>query len=248
MLALLGPDLGAGGLSVLLLGLFGGLLALDDTALGQTWFSQPLPAGILTGAFCGDAMSGLAIGLPVQMVLAGNLPVGQCFLGDHVTAIVAAVGATVLSGTNLVPALGAGPVAVVPFIGWMMLAVGLSSSGGHVLVQLERRAHSLWMLEGHLTLRDGRLERVDRIHARCLFTTFLRGFATTVLLLSFLLRWWIPAFNDLPAAMSTVLGMVPVLIPGLGVGHLIDRYGFRSSWCWVAVGCAVSFLVTEVVR
>ena len=32
-----------------LVAVLGGLLALDETALAQTWFSQPLPAALLTG-------------------------------------------------------------------------------------------------------------------------------------------------------------------------------------------------------
>ncbi len=63
--------------SLLILGVLAGLLALDDTALAQTWFGQPLPAAVLTGYLCGDPLTGMAVGLPLQLVLAGNLPIGQ---------------------------------------------------------------------------------------------------------------------------------------------------------------------------
>lgn len=244
-----GMGLGSGGveLPILLLGLFGGLLALDDTALAQTWFSQPLPAAILTGAFCGDALTGLAIGLPVQMALAGNLPVGQSFVGDHVTAVVAVVGAVVLSAQELTPALGGGEMASVSFVGWMIVAVGLVSTIGHFAVHWERQAHSVWMLEGHQTLRDGNLERIDRLHARCLFATFLRGFVTTALLVPLLVSWWIPLYAHLPAVFLRVLGMVTVLLPGIGIGSLIDRYGVRRSWLWLVGGLAVASVMTRIV-
>ncbi len=233
--------------SILLLGMLAGLLCLDDTALAQTWFSQPLPVGVLTGAFCGDPLAGLAIGLPVQLILAGNLPVGQSFTGDHVTSLVAIVGAVVLSGRDLGLALGARTLGEIPFVGWMVLAVGLFSSAGHFMIQLERRAHSVWMLEGHRTLRDGRLGRIEQIHARCLFTTFLRGFVTTVIMLLLIRRLWIPAFDHLPNLVLGALGMLPLLLPGLGIGNLIDRYGVRSSWPWLVSGTAISYLVTRFV-
>ncbi len=233
--------------SILLLGLLAGLLSLDDTALAQTWFSQPLPVAVLTGAFCGDPLAGLAIGLPVQLILAGNLPVGQSFTGDHVTSLVAVVGAAVLSGRDLGLALGARTLGEIPFIGWMVLAVGLFSSAGHFLIQWERKAHSAWMLEGHRTLRDGRLTRIESIHARCLFTTFLRGFVTAIIVLLILRRLWIPAFDLFPVFVLGALGMLPLLLPGLGIGNLIDRYGLRSSWPWLVSGTAVSFLVTRFV-
>ncbi len=233
--------------SFLLLGLLAGLLSLDDTALAQTWFSQPLPAAVLTGAFCGDPLTGLAIGLPVQLVLASNLPVGQSFIGDSITALVAVVGAVILSGSSLEPALGSEILTQLPLIGWMVLAVGLFSTGGHFLIQWERRAHSLWMLEGYRTLRDGRLHRVERIHARCFFATFLRGFITTVLLLLLMLRVWIPLFGLLPTALTTALAMLPLLLPGLGIGNLIDRYGIGPSWRWLVSGTAISFVLTRYV-
>lgn len=233
--------------SFLLIGVLAGLLSLDDTALAQTWFSQPLPVGLLTGAFCGDPLTGLAIGLPVQLILAGNLPVGQTFIGDPITALVAVVGAVVLSGRSVVPALGAETVTEMAFVGWMVVAVGLLSSSGHYVIHLERRLHSLWMLEGHRTLRDGRLHRIERIHIRCLVLTFMRGFLITVLLLILLRRFWIPAFAHLPEVITGALAMLPLLLPGLGIGNLIDRYGLRSSWAWVVSGAVMSFALTRFV-
>jgi mannose/fructose/N-acetylgalactosamine-specific phosphotransferase system component IIC len=232
---------------VLLLGLFGGLLALDDTALAQTWFSQPLPVGVLTGAVCGDPLSGLAVGLPVQLILAANLPVGQSFTGDATSAVVAAVGAAVLSGYDLVPALGADARVQASLVGWLVLAVGLLSGLGHILIQAERRAHSLWMREGHRTLRDGRLQRVEMIHLRCLVTTFLRGFFTTVILLLVLRRFWLPVFPDLPGFLRGALVMVPLLVPGLGIGNLVERYGLRDSWAWLIGGAVLSFSLARFV-
>jgi len=66
------------------IGLLAGILALDETAVGQTWFGQPLAAGVLTGYLFGDPVTGLAVALPLQIGLAGNLPVGQTFTGDRV--------------------------------------------------------------------------------------------------------------------------------------------------------------------
>ena len=83
--------------ALLSLGLMAGLLALDDTALAQTWFGQPLPAAVLTGYLFGDPVTGLAVGLPLQLVLSGNLPVGQTFTGDPTSAAISAVGGTLLA-------------------------------------------------------------------------------------------------------------------------------------------------------
>ena len=157
------------------LGLLSGLLALDETAVGQTWFGQPLAAGILTGSLFGDPVTGLALALPLQIGLAGNLPVGQTFTGDHTSAVVATVGGARLAGLSLVPALSGTTGASAALLGWLIIAAGLFSLGGHWLVQAERRANGAWMLEGRHSLRDGSLSRITRLHRRGLVATFMRG-------------------------------------------------------------------------
>jgi len=228
-----------------LLGLLAGLLALDDTALAQTWFSQPLPAALLAGFFCGDPVTGLAIGLPLQMVLVVNLPVGQSFTGDPAVALVAVVGATVLSGNQLVVPLVDSASRQLGFTGWMILAASLLSAAGHFLIQAERRAHTLWMLEGHKTLRDGNLGRMAQLQARCLASTFLRGSLFGVVFLLLLLRLWIPAYEILPIRLQQTLGVLPWLLPGLGLGTLVDRYGTRKGWIWALGGMGVALLLVQ---
>jgi mannose/fructose/N-acetylgalactosamine-specific phosphotransferase system component IIC len=233
--------------SLLLLGLLAGLLALDDTALAQTWFSQPLPAGILAGYFCGDPQAGLAVGLLLQLVKAGDLPVGQSFTGEPAVPLVAAVGAVVLGGYRLGLPFLEGSLAAVALTGWMVLGVGLLSAVGHWIIQAERRAHVLWMLEGHLTLRDGVLGRIERIHFRCLVATFLRGFIFCILFLLILLRFWLPAFEMLPEKARTAMAMLPLILPGLGIGTLVERFGLRNSWRWLTGGAVLAFAVARFV-
>lgn len=233
--------------SLLVLGLLAGILALDDTALAQTWFGQPLPAAVLTGYLCGDPLTGLAVGLPLQLVLAGNLPVGQTFTGDHTSAAVAAVAGTLLGGRPLPPVLAGDPAGTWQLLGWVILGAGLLSLLGHILIQAERRLHGMWMLKGLHSLRDGRLGRIEQLHLRCLLTTFLRGFGSGILFVLLMLRVWIPLFAQLPQVFQAALGTLPLLLPGLGVGTMIDRYGLKSSWPWVALGMVCTFLVARYV-
>lgn len=231
--------------SLLMLGLLAGLLALDDTSLAQTWFSQPLPAGVLAGWFCGDPAAGMAIGLLLQLIKAGDLPVGQSFTGDAAVPVVAGTGAVVLSGHHIgLPFLDASQPALA-FTGWTVLGVGLLSALGHWIIQTERRAHVLWMLEGHLTLRDGALARIERLHFRCLLTTFLRGFIFGTLFLLVLLRLWLPAFDHLAPRLREAAAMLPLLLPGLGVGNLIERFAGRRNWIWMALASVLAFALAR---
>lgn len=231
--------------SLLMLGILAGLLALDDTALAQTWFSQPLPAGVLAGWFCGEPAAGMAIGLLLQLIKAGDLPVGQSFIGDAAVPVVAGTGAVVLGGHRLgLPFLDASQHALA-FTGWVVLGVGLLSALGHWIIQTERRAHVLWMMEGHLTLRDGALSRIERLHFRCLLTTFLRGFLFGTLFLLVLLRLWLPAFDYLTPRLREAAAMLPLLLPGLGIGTLIDRFAGRRNWIWMGVASVGAFALAR---
>jgi len=233
----------ASGSSLFILGLLAGILALDDTALAQTWFGQPLPAAVLTGFLCGDPLTGLAVGLPLQLVLAGNLPIGQTFTGDPTSAVIGAVAGTLLAGRPLPPVLAEDPTGAWQLLGWVILGAGLLSLLGHLFIQAERRANGLWMLEGVRSLRDGRLGRIERLHIRCLMTVFLRGFSSGIMFVLIMLRVWIPLFAHLPQALQATLGMLPLLLPGLGVGTLIDRYGLKTSWPWATLGMICTFLM-----
>ncbi len=232
--------------SLALLALLAGLLALDDVALGQTWFSQPLPAALLSGLLCGDPLTGMAIGLPLQLILVVNLPVGQSFTGDPSVAVVAAVGATVLSGQSLTRALTEATSADFGFTGWMILAAGMLRASGHFVIQAERRAHVLWMLEGHRTLRDGNLGRMARIQGRCLAGTFVRGGVFATLFLLVLMKFWIPLYDVLPTRFQHTLAILPWLLPGLGLGTLIDRYGTGKAWAWVLGGLALALTLNRL--
>jgi len=232
-------------LVLLVLGLMAGLLALDDTALAQTWFGQPLPAAVLTGYLCGDPFTGLAVGLPLQLVLSGNIPVGQTFTGDPTSAAVAAVAGSLLAGRPLSPVLSADPAGTLPLLGWILLGAGMLSMLGHPLIQAERRINGIWMLEGLRSLRDGRLGRIEGLHLRCLSIPFVRGFVSGILFTLFIHGLWVPFFAHLPAVFRTSLGTLALLLPGLGVGALIDRYGLKSSWAWVGLGMVGTFFAAR---
>jgi mannose/fructose/N-acetylgalactosamine-specific phosphotransferase system component IIC len=226
------------------LGLLAAFIAVDDSSLAQTWFSQPLLAALLAGFFCGQPLVGLVIGLPLQLVLVGNLPVGQTFTGDPGVAIVATVAAACLSGRNFLPTFSESNFAELGLLGWAILAAGMLSALGHVIIQAERKANSLLMLQGHKTLRDGSLVRMETIHLRCLATTFVRGFILVLLYLLFVLEVWLPLFHFLPDQVQKAMGMLPFLLPGLGLGTFIDRVGLKRSWPYLLGGLCFMLLLS----
>ena len=47
---------------------------------------------------------------------------------------------------------------------------------------------------------------------------------------------WEPGWRGLPAVVREGLGLLPLLVPALAVGTLLERFGHRRSWPLVTVG------------
>jgi mannose/fructose/N-acetylgalactosamine-specific phosphotransferase system component IIC len=133
-------------------------------------------------------------------------------------------------------------------VGWLLPAVALLSAAGQHAVKLERRGNTAWMLLGHRTLRDGDLGRIVRLHNRAMVMTFLRGVLGCMLGMLLLLRVWIPLLAELPPQLHRACAILVVLLPGLGVGTMIDRYGLVRSLPWVAGGLVVGAFLVGVLR
>lgn len=98
------PDAGAW----LLLALLGGVVALDATSLGQVMVSRPLVAATLAGWTVGRPMEGAVVGLVLETLHLGVLPVGAARYPEPGPPAVAAAAVWALSdgsGEMLVLAL-----------------------------------------------------------------------------------------------------------------------------------------------
>ncbi len=91
-------------LKAVLLSLVGGVLSLDRIAAFQTMVSRPIVAGPLIGYLLGNAGAGLMVGVTLELLLIGDLPVGT-YVPVHETGL--AVLVTAITVTALGP--GAGP-------------------------------------------------------------------------------------------------------------------------------------------
>lgn len=224
-----------------LLALIGAWLALDDTAYWQTWLSQPLPAAILAGLACGAVGNGLAVGLPVQVLAIGHLPVGQSAAGERTTPVIAAVGASWLAGSEL-PRLPGGTGDGAAATGWLLLAVALIALSGYRLVRSERALHKRWMLSALRGLRRGRLEGIDSAQRRCLAATALRGAAGTLVWTLAVGLLWLPLLQGMPPWALAGLAAVPLLAVPLGACALVEVYGARSGLTWMLGGFAAALV------
>jgi len=230
----------------LALGALGAALALDEHSLLQTWLSQPLPAVILAGLVVGDPAAGLVPGALMQLAVLGNLPVGASFRLDPGSAAVGVTAGAMLAGGRA-PAV---PVGLETWTGASAAALGvlvalfaLASLAGGWAVHLERRLRLGWMLGGYRSARDGDLGRLERLHGRCLVVTAMRGGLLTLVWTVVVLLAWRPVLDRLPGLAAAAFALLPLAVPALAAGTLLDRFGYRRSLPLVGVGAGVGFLV-----
>jgi mannose/fructose/N-acetylgalactosamine-specific phosphotransferase system component IIC len=229
-----------------LLALLGALLALDEMSLAQTWLSQPLPAALLAGTVVGQPAAGVLPGILLQLVVIGNLPVGAAFRLDASSATLGLLaGALTAGGTP-----PAAPLAAAAWTGTAAAATGALVVGGAAasvaggwLVHLERQARLRWMLDGYRSVRDGELDRLERLQLRCLLLTALRGAVLTVLWAGVAAVAWRGGPAAWPPSVVAVLALVPWFVPALAAGSLLERFGPRRALPWVGAGAAAGVVV-----
>ncbi len=219
--------------------MLGALLTLDETAVAQTWFSQPLPAGILAGLIWGDPALGLALGLPMQLLAVGNLPIGQPFTGEKVTPVLGLIAAAAIADWQVTaPFTITGPGT--ERLGWLLMAAALGSLAGDRAVRWESRLHYRLMLGGLRGLQDGRYEQLERAHKRCLMIAAVRGGVSPLIWAVLATRIWLPLFDVLPDRLCVAVGMLPWLTPALAVGTLGELYGSRRGLMWLGAGFIIA--------
>lgn len=219
-----------GGSSVL-----GALLVADESAVAQTWFSQPLPAGVLAGVIWGDPLTGLALGVLLQLLSLGNLPVGQTFVGERATPVLGLCGAALASGWRLgLPFVG--PDGDTGRMGWLLLGIVLGSIAGNAAVTAQRRWHTRRVAAALRSLRDGRLDALEGEHVVCLLASAVRGAAGAVIWWGVGSLVWIPLYDLLPARIEAALALLPWFAPAVATGTLVDLYGSRAGARWIAAG------------
>lgn len=216
-----------GGVAVL-----GGLLALDETSLAQTWFSQPLPAALLAGLVVGDPAAALVPGFFMQLVVLGNLPVGSASTLDATSATIGVTAGVLIAGWQ--------PAAPTPLAVWtaptgaevglQLIAMALLSLAGGRLIRLERRTHLAWKLAVYRQLRDGDFTVVDRLHRRSLGVAMGRGAAVTLLMAALVAMSWNLIVRAISPVWQAALALVPAVAVLLAAATVSERFGHRRAW------------------
>jgi len=132
------------------------ICGLDRTAAFQLMLSRPIVAGPLTGMVLGQQMLGLQVGLLVELLWLGRLPVGASIPPDDTQL---AIGATFLA-TSMLPS-GESQTVLVLFS--LIISMPLAKCG-QVFDRFARRANDTVSRQAERQAQAGNLRAIGRLH------------------------------------------------------------------------------------
>ncbi len=214
-----------------------GALGLDQTALAQVLFSQPLVGGVILGWSAGEPASGLLAGAFFQFLCLTDLPVGASIPPD--TALAGLIGVATFIALGHPPGWGDQALLGLLATGFLPLAVL-----GRLFDVRVRRANRLWT---HLTerlLEQGRYRLAQVAVNGGLLFFFLRAFIVALVVLSAVALWDGAGLGRATAA-APVFELFARCVPLIGLAALLSQRR-RPDWpLSLAAGIAAGVLFTR---
>ena len=223
---------------LILLSIFGGLVALDKTEACQTMFSQPLLIGPVVGFLLNDLPSGLMIGILFQLAYLWVMPIGTATFPDPaVGTVVGASGFIILTGlfpksSNLILLL------------ILFFVIPFSLFAGWSLIK-QRQLNSKLLPKADLYAERVSISGFGYLFFLGLSGSFLRGVVITgsgILCILVLLKPLIGVLSFLP---ELYLQDMELPIWGLGIGTMIYLFGRKKNllWCILGICLGIVFLL-----
>jgi PTS system mannose-specific IIC component len=211
----------------LVVALLGAAGALDWTAGIHSLLSRPLTIGALAGLALGDPVTGVSVGIGLQLVWLVLVPGGNERIPDSPAATVAAAAVTVEAG---------GETTVLGLA--VLYGVAIGAAGGW-LIQLRRRLNGRLHRRAREAASRGGAAGVVKAHRTAVLLGLLQGalFAAAAYGLG---RELVPgAANGLPEAWLPGVARWPELLPAAGAAAALHRLTDRRTAALAVAGCMV---------
>ena len=218
------------GPTLLLLLAWGTIVALDLVSVPQAMYARPLAAGTVAGLIAGDVMTGLQLGVLLELFALDVLPVGAARYPDHGPATVAAVAAA--AGAAWPERMGTA----------VLLAMLLAVLGGWSLQRL-RYLNAQALHERAAALAAGSEPGIRALQWGGLARDAIRGLLLTALGLSgaLLLRAFpplVPRLQGLLAAAAIGCALAAV------AGGAARSAGRGPRLLWLGAGLALGLIIS----
>jgi PTS system mannose-specific IIC component len=209
---------------------------LDRTAALQFMVSRPIVAAPLTGWLLGDAFVGLQVGILLELLWLGRLPVGAAIPPDD-TQI--AVGSTLLAVTmgNM---LGLSGLAFIILCTLTAIPLG---KGGQLFDRMARHWNGKLLDRTKAALAAGKLEAVEQNHLRGLVHFALSSLATFAVIVtvgSLFLYYFAPLLINPVADAANWLRLA---FPVVGTAIIIGTVNVSRSLTIFGVSFAATLLM-----
>jgi len=219
---------------ILLLSVVSGVFALDSTVAWQVMLSQPLVASSAAGLLMGEPAVGVAIGIILQLLWSGSIPVGVRPMPDAPVASMSGVwfASTLLAHNAGLPESAACLAGVM--VAFVVALVGRKS------IVLERELNSRLFAGFKDALRRGRDVGPERVQLLSLLIGFSRGFLLCLAATALLAVVVGPA-GEMVALSRDRSGAVLAVLGGLGMGVLFNTFVRKSGFRLAAFAAGVAF-------
>lgn len=208
--------------------IWGTVVGLDLASMLQGLFSRPLVAGAVAGVILNDPMTGLRIGVTLELFALDVLPVGASRYPDYGAATIAAVAAG--AGESWTAALGPA----------VLLGLVLAHLGGWTIV-LHRRVTAWALARAEHALDRGEPGVASRVHLVGITSDLVRSAALTLLgLAAAALLDYAPRLD-----IATERALAIVVVAGgfvAVIGGALRRAGTPGRMAWLAGGIALGVL------
>ena len=216
------------------------LLGLDRTAALQIMISRPLVAGPLVGLLLGEVMTGLTIGMLLELLWLCRMPVGANIPHDDTQVTVGATTlAIALSGT-----LGRG---VGLTLCALLVALPLGKIG-QVVERTVRSRNQLLPAAAQRVLHQGQVPAIERLHLLGL-GNFALGALTTYIAIVLIGRWLMitggPYFLELLTRQAAWIKLALILV---GIATLLQALNVRRAYVFFFSGFLLTFFLLGGLR
>jgi PTS system mannose-specific IIC component len=218
----------AGGVSV--------LVGLDRTAALQVMLSRPIVAAPATGFLLGDFQTGLQVGILVELLWLGRLPVGAAIPPDDTQIAVGGTALAIIMGAWT----GWGGLSMVLFSLLVSMPLG---KAGQFFDRLARNGNGWLLARAEIAVLKQRIAVAERLHLLGLLMFAGASLATYLVIVSFgslIMLFLAPVLMERIGAASLWLQLA---FPLVGIAMMVSTVNLKRAVLLYSAAFMVVFLL-----
>lgn len=209
---------------VMLVAVAGGVIALDRTAAFQVMVSRPIVAAPVMGLLLGHPLTGLLVGLLLELIWISRLPLGGFIPPNECLGALLATASIILAGRNLDMSEPTRPLIVLGLLAVLPLA--------HLASFLERHlrgANGILVDKAYQALAVGRVGAINRLNLVGLLFSFLGAALFLLVFTPVLVGFLRLAYPWLTAPTLRALDWMYLFLPMIGVASALSAITVRRA-------------------